>query len=38
MFIVKLFLDSFEISKMELLQSEYVQGNTMLYLYQDKAC
>jgi len=34
----KLLLGSFESSEMELLQEKYVQGTTMIYVCENKAC
>jgi len=34
----KLFLGSFESSEMELLQEKFVQGTTMIYVCENKAC
>jgi hypothetical protein len=34
----KLFLGSFDSSEMELLQEKFVQGTTMIYVCENKAC
>ena len=34
----KLLLGSFESSEIELLQKKYVQGRTMIYVCENKAC